>query len=340
MPPGTLYIDYTTISRRTEGGTHRPHADNCVIIIMMRRITMWSPVTLLPPLLHWNIHIRIGWLRLRAYCTWMMILMAVNSTLPIIDIMIVSEMELPDGWYILRAVWTICMVHCRYYVRREGRKGSRMMANHLIVWRWPCCGMLLIQNLKSLCRLFEIWHTRSNLCSTMKRRRDQNSNSIQQLIELCVFISRRFGYVSHFWTKCTSRFIGKLIDMEKMATPYTCCSKIIVPCSPWASDWRVKCRWKYTRCCSHTDGRKRQSLQYVLQESVILHGVLDALFTLVSDVKIHKNEMRKFTEDVEMARKTLPARLAWYDESYINILYRYYFTIFSVSGLSNRHLFG
>jgi hypothetical protein len=38
----------------------------------------------------------------------------------------------------------------------------------------------------------------------------------------------------------------------------------------------------------------------------MLHGVLDALSTLISDVKINENEMRKFTEDVEMARKTLP----------------------------------
>lgn len=27
--PGTLQIDFTTISQKTPGGTHRPHADNC-----------------------------------------------------------------------------------------------------------------------------------------------------------------------------------------------------------------------------------------------------------------------------------------------------------------------
>ena len=28
--PGSLYIDFTTISRKVEGGAHRPHADNCI----------------------------------------------------------------------------------------------------------------------------------------------------------------------------------------------------------------------------------------------------------------------------------------------------------------------
>ena len=28
--PGSLFIDFTTISRKVEGGAHRPHADNCI----------------------------------------------------------------------------------------------------------------------------------------------------------------------------------------------------------------------------------------------------------------------------------------------------------------------
>lgn len=60
----------------------------------------------------------------------------------------------------------------------------------------------------------------------------------------------------------------------------------------------------------HTDGRKRPSLQYMLQESVMMHGVLDVLSTLISDANLKENEMRKFSEDLKIARETLPARRA------------------------------
>lgn len=60
----------------------------------------------------------------------------------------------------------------------------------------------------------------------------------------------------------------------------------------------------------HTDGRKRPSLQYMLQESVMLHSVLDALSGLISEVNLDEAEMLTFTKDVDLARQTLPARRA------------------------------
>mmetsp|Transcript_16284 Transcript_16284/g.34404 ORF Transcript_16284/g.34404 Transcript_16284/m.34404 type:complete len:477 (+) Transcript_16284:92-1522(+) len=61
----------------------------------------------------------------------------------------------------------------------------------------------------------------------------------------------------------------------------------------------------------HTDGRKPASLQYMLQESVLLHGVLDALSNLILKKSIDDNneKERYYLEgELEKARDTLPAR--------------------------------
>lgn len=60
----------------------------------------------------------------------------------------------------------------------------------------------------------------------------------------------------------------------------------------------------------HTDGRKRPSLQYMLQESVMMHGVLDALSMLILEMKLNETAMRTFMKDVNNARQTLSARRA------------------------------
>ena len=62
----------------------------------------------------------------------------------------------------------------------------------------------------------------------------------------------------------------------------------------------------------HTDGRKPASLQYRLQESVMLHNVLDAIL-LITTTELSANkekEQKYFNSQVEMARSTLIARQA------------------------------
>jgi len=62
----------------------------------------------------------------------------------------------------------------------------------------------------------------------------------------------------------------------------------------------------------HTDGRKPASLQYMLQESVMLHNVLDAIL-LITTTELSANEEKEqkyFNSQVEMARSTLVARQA------------------------------
>ena len=57
----------------------------------------------------------------------------------------------------------------------------------------------------------------------------------------------------------------------------------------------------------HTDGRKQASLQYMLQESIMLHSLLDAVLTIeINDEK----EKAFFSGQVEKARNALPARRA------------------------------
>jgi len=58
----------------------------------------------------------------------------------------------------------------------------------------------------------------------------------------------------------------------------------------------------------HTDGRKPASLQYMLQESVLLHAVLDVLSRLVLEGSDHDDERDYLDGEVERARSTLPAR--------------------------------
>ncbi|KAL9180781.1 hypothetical protein ACHAXT_011234 [Thalassiosira profunda] len=59
----------------------------------------------------------------------------------------------------------------------------------------------------------------------------------------------------------------------------------------------------------HTDGRKPASLQYQLQESVVLHAVLDALLDLMLE-GLDEKETSEVIGAVEKARDTLPARRA------------------------------
>lgn len=58
----------------------------------------------------------------------------------------------------------------------------------------------------------------------------------------------------------------------------------------------------------HTDANKRASLQYMLQESVLLHGVLDELLRLVSEGEFKEYNNKEFDKGLEAARAKLPAR--------------------------------
>ncbi|KAL7486408.1 hypothetical protein ACHAW6_012009 [Cyclotella cf. meneghiniana] len=60
----------------------------------------------------------------------------------------------------------------------------------------------------------------------------------------------------------------------------------------------------------HTDTNRRSSLQYMLQESVLLHGILDELSKFMSERKLDGNQRVTFNDEVEGARKKLPARQA------------------------------
>ena len=58
----------------------------------------------------------------------------------------------------------------------------------------------------------------------------------------------------------------------------------------------------------------RPSLQYQLQESILLHGLLDELNTLafeVDDIEVEKRLLQLYDNDaLEVARETLPAKKA------------------------------
>ena len=61
----------------------------------------------------------------------------------------------------------------------------------------------------------------------------------------------------------------------------------------------------------HTDGRKPASLQYMLQESIMLHNVLDAISLITTELSANEEKEQKyFDSQVEMARSTLVARQA------------------------------
>ena len=71
----------------------------------------------------------------------------------------------------------------------------------------------------------------------------------------------------------------------------------------------------YTDSCivveRHTDGRKPASLQYMLQESIMLHNVLDAILLIKTELSTNEEKEQKyFDSQVEMARSTLVARQA------------------------------
>ena len=59
----------------------------------------------------------------------------------------------------------------------------------------------------------------------------------------------------------------------------------------------------------HTDGRKQASLLYRLQESVMLHSVLDAFVSVMAST-LNDDEMQYLKTEVEKARGTLSARQA------------------------------
>jgi hypothetical protein len=60
----------------------------------------------------------------------------------------------------------------------------------------------------------------------------------------------------------------------------------------------------------HTDTNKKASLQYMLQESVMLHSVLDEAVRLVSEHELNDTEIELFDRGLSDARSKLPARQA------------------------------
>lgn len=61
----------------------------------------------------------------------------------------------------------------------------------------------------------------------------------------------------------------------------------------------------------HTDTNKRASLQYMLQESVMLHAVLDEAMRLISETELNgSSEIDLFNGGLSLARSKLPARQA------------------------------
>lgn len=60
----------------------------------------------------------------------------------------------------------------------------------------------------------------------------------------------------------------------------------------------------------HTDTNKRPSLQYMLQESVMLHSVLDEFTRLITEKQLNEHERTSFNREIDGARSKLPARQA------------------------------
>eukprot|EP00986_Skeletonema_menzelii_P013046 scaffold7396_cov127-Skeletonema_menzelii.AAC.9 len=60
----------------------------------------------------------------------------------------------------------------------------------------------------------------------------------------------------------------------------------------------------------HTDGSSAASLQYMLQESVLLHGLLDYFSQVMLDDSSDEAENEYLGQEIEKARDTLPARRA------------------------------
>ncbi len=60
----------------------------------------------------------------------------------------------------------------------------------------------------------------------------------------------------------------------------------------------------------HTDGSKPASLQYMLQESVLLHGLLDHFYNVVIAEGLNGDEKDFFDHGLQKARNSLPARKA------------------------------
>ena len=59
----------------------------------------------------------------------------------------------------------------------------------------------------------------------------------------------------------------------------------------------------------HTDGSRAASLQYMLQESILLHGLVDHLYKVMSD-DAGEEEEKYLDYEVQKVRNTLPARMA------------------------------
>eukprot|EP00984_Skeletonema_dohrnii_P028409 scaffold18382_cov155-Skeletonema_dohrnii-CCMP3373.AAC.13 len=60
----------------------------------------------------------------------------------------------------------------------------------------------------------------------------------------------------------------------------------------------------------HTDGSRAASLQYMLQESVLLHGLLDSFSKVILNESLGGAEEEYLGDEMEKARNTLPARRA------------------------------
>jgi hypothetical protein len=271
--PGKLYIDFTTISQKVEGGAHKPHADNCIhyfedgVAICDTSKMHPYPKRVAASILYLNDHATGNFEGGQFYFA--------NRT---------NDGEVEEGGTVdisagKMIYFTSGVENLHGALPVSKSKSKNGQPKRLALAMWYVFDESLMESLQD---------TDPNApveIFSLTLPPDVDMDGLLQSIGTYL-VSRQNKPNVGAWTvsKYKDRILHVLFkDHSAMFSVefVKSSSRIVVQ--------------------RHTDTTKRASLQYMLQESVMLHGVLDEVSSLVSDSTI---------DNFNEARDKLPARVA------------------------------
>eukprot|EP00956_Cyclotella_meneghiniana_P013714 scaffold19997_cov84-Cyclotella_meneghiniana.AAC.8 len=283
--PGSLYIDFTTISQKVEGGAHTAHADNCIHYFREDGVAICDTTRVHPypnrvaaSILYLNDPISGDFQGGQFYFA--------NSTNHgevedggIVDVSAGKMMYFTSGVENLHGALPV--------LKRMQDEKKNVTPKRVVMALWYVFDKNLMESIEDIHAPTEIFAIR--LPDTVDKDALLQSLGAYLVAQQNKPITgswsvNKYGQSAlHVLFKDHSAMFS--IDFVLEDT-----SRIVVE--------------------RHTDVNVRASLQYMLQESVMLHGVLDELLRLLSEGVADNQRLNNFDKDVSSAREKLPARQA------------------------------
>eukprot|EP00804_Cyclotella_cryptica_P022374 CCRYP_015917-RA/>CCRYP_015917-RA protein AED:0.29 eAED:0.29 QI:0/0/0/1/1/1/2/0/433 len=275
--PGSLYIDFTTISQKTEGGAHTPHADNCIHYFDDGVVTC-DPARVHPypnrvaaSIMYLNDPGNGNYEGGQFY-------FANRTNHGEVEALGTVNIDAGKMIYFTSGIENL---HGALPVLSSGGGGREIVEpRRLALAMWYVFDPSLKESVDD-----SDPNDPTEIFTLLLPESVEVTSLLQYIGTYIVSLQRKPTIGA--WTDHSAMFSMNFMDPHQLTDVS---SRIVVE--------------------RHTDVNKRPSLQYMLQESVLLHGVLDELSKFMSDRLFDENERVSVNDGLEAARKKLPGRQA------------------------------